>query len=350
MGKISSYPSDANVTTSDRLIGSDNENANETKNFEVGDIITLAASIIIPQVGGNFVPYTGATANVDLGNYDLIADNVQADIFQLNSSGILGLYGTVQLNGSPGIAGQVLTSSGGGVPTWTTPLSTSGFVPYTGATANVDLGTYTLISDVVTSNITLNLNGEVRVNGNPGNLGDIFISGGAGTYPTWQPISTVVQLPYLSAYSALQQTATLANTGYAMNFNTVDISNNISVANNGALNPTRITPTESGIYNIQFSAQIQRSTGGASATIDIWFRQGGVDIPNSNTSVNVQANAGFLVASWNFFTFIDVEAINPYVEIIWATTDTNVSLQQQASNAVHPATPSVIVTVNKVSN
>jgi hypothetical protein len=72
MGKISSYPSDANVTTSDRLIGSDNENSNETKNFEIGDIINLAQSIITPP--NTFVPYTGATANVDLGGYDIDAD------------------------------------------------------------------------------------------------------------------------------------------------------------------------------------------------------------------------------------------------------------------------------------
>ena len=167
-----------------------------------------------------------------------------------------------------------------------------------------------------------------------------MVSAGAGLPPTWQPISAAVQLPYLSAHSAVQQTALLANTGYAMKFQSVDISNNISVIIDGSGNPTRITPAESGVYNIQFSAQIQRTTGGASATIDIWFRQGGVDIPNSNTSVNIQANAGYLVAAWNLFTFIDVDAANPYVEIMWATTDTAVSLQQQASNAVHPATPS----------
>lgn len=391
MAKISSYPSDANVTTSDRLIGSDNENSNETKNFSVGDIINLAASIIVPAGGfvpytgattnvdlgafglttsyltsslgmfidgaislngdeGNtgevlvsqgpgatpswsnalsqFVPYTGATGNVDLGTYNLIADNVQANIFQLNSGGILGLYGTLQLNGNPGASGQVLTSSGGGVPTWSDSLTLNGL---------------TLNGQIV-------INNDISLNGNTGASGELMVSAGAGLPPTWQSISAAVQLPYLSAHSAVQQTATLANTGYAMKFQSVDISNNISVIIDGSGNPTRITPAESGVYNIQFSAQIQRTTGGASATIDIWFRQGGVDIPNSNTSVNIQANAGYLVAAWNFFTYIDVDAANPYVEIMWATTDTDVSLQQAASSAVHPATPSIIVTVNKISN
>lgn len=273
MGKISSYPSDANVTTSDRLIGSDNENANETKNFEVGDIINLAASIIIPPGGfvpytgatanvdlgafglttsyltsslgmfidgaislngneGNtsdvlvsqgpgvtptwsnalsqFVPYTGATGNVDLGNYDLIADNVQADIFQLNSGGILGLYGTVQLNGSPGTAGQVLTSSGGGVPTWT---SLSGFVPYTGATTNVDLGTHSLTADTVSVINELNvlssaifiLDGSFESGGSTGTSGQILKSLGAGVAPNWVNISTLLTgyVPYTGATTAV---------------------------------------------------------------------------------------------------------------------------------------------------
>ena len=84
MAKISSYPSDANVTTSDRLIGSDNENSNETKNFEVGDIINLAQTVI----SGNFVPYTGATGNVDLGVYALTSSLVSVNGVVPNGGGI----------------------------------------------------------------------------------------------------------------------------------------------------------------------------------------------------------------------------------------------------------------------
>lgn len=44
MGKISTYPTDTNVTLSDRLLGTDNENSNETKNFTVGSLATLLLS------------------------------------------------------------------------------------------------------------------------------------------------------------------------------------------------------------------------------------------------------------------------------------------------------------------
>jgi plastocyanin len=53
MAKISTYATDSNITTSDMLIGTDNENSNATKNFTVGGLIGLAQSIIIPNLSSN---------------------------------------------------------------------------------------------------------------------------------------------------------------------------------------------------------------------------------------------------------------------------------------------------------
>ena len=75
-----------------------------------------------------------------------------------------------------------------------------------------------------------------------------------------------------------------------------------------------------------------------------------MDIPNSNTSLNIPNSAGYLVASWNFFYHIDVSQPNPYIEIMWASTDLGTYFETVSANAVHPATPSVILTVNKISN
>jgi hypothetical protein len=41
MSTISSYPNDGNVTYSDKLIGTDANDSNKTKNFTVGDILAL---------------------------------------------------------------------------------------------------------------------------------------------------------------------------------------------------------------------------------------------------------------------------------------------------------------------
>lgn len=41
MAKISSYPVDSSVSLSDKLIGTDAENSNETKNYLISDILSL---------------------------------------------------------------------------------------------------------------------------------------------------------------------------------------------------------------------------------------------------------------------------------------------------------------------
>ena len=51
MGKISSYAIDSTPNLSDKLIGTDVDNLNSTKNFTVGQVVSLAnANIIFNQV------------------------------------------------------------------------------------------------------------------------------------------------------------------------------------------------------------------------------------------------------------------------------------------------------------
>jgi hypothetical protein len=59
--KISGYAIDSTPNLSDKVIGTDVDNMNATKNFTIGQILNLGVS------GGLFVPYTGATNDVDLG-------------------------------------------------------------------------------------------------------------------------------------------------------------------------------------------------------------------------------------------------------------------------------------------
>ena len=329
MAKISSYPSDANVTTSDKLIGSDNENSNETKNFVVGDIINLASSIILPQVGSAYVPYTGATSDVFLGANEIYANaGIFPDVFVTN----------IHPN-----AGNPLIFIGGGGANGGVKIDTSANTYKFG---DFDGNVNATSIQIFDSQQQIQFIGGFYLGGSEGTAGQVLFSNGAGATPTWGNIPTPTPTytnPYLSAYSSLQQNALGANTATPMLFHTTDLSSDISIVSNSF-----ITPVNSGVYNIQFSAQIQRTTGGSSATIDIWLRAGGVNVPNSNTSVNVQANAGYLVASWNFFVYLDPDVGPSNVQIMWATTDTAVILAQQAVTGLHPATPSTILTVNKI--
>jgi len=157
--------------------------------------------------------------------------------------------------------------------------------------------------------------------------------------------------PRGSFYSTQTQTAT-ANTATTITLNqtVADDTLDFSIENNLSAAPTRITAVNTGIYNIQFSLQLQNTDTGQHE-FDLWFRVNGTDVPNSNTSVTVPArkNAsifGYAVAAWNFFVTLNA---GDYAELVWATNNTLVTVPYSAATAIHPATPSVIVTVSFVS-
>jgi hypothetical protein len=166
-----------------------------------------------------------------------------------------------------------------------------------------------------------------------------------GNTPQWvQPTNTsggqAYSPVYGSFYDTTTQGATLGNSAYAMRFNSIDYSNGVSIVSN-----SRITLDYTGIYNLQFSAQLNKSTASKSH-VDIWLRKNGTNISNTNTSVSLAGSDAKAVAAWNFFVGVTA---GDYVELMWATDDTNSLILYEAANDIHPATPSIILTVNKTN-
>ena len=129
-------------------------------------------------------------------------------------------------------------------------------------------------------------------------------------------------------------------TGTAMTLNHTDPdTNGVSIASG-----SRITVANAGVYNIQFSAQVEDQNNPA-GTIVIWFKKNGFAIPNSNTNLSLDNQSSFAVAAWNFMLKLNA---GDYIEIFWYTTDTGVKLIAAASSGDIPAIPSVIVTVQQV--
>lgn len=108
---------------------------------------------------------------------------------------------------------------------------------------------------------------------------------------------------------------------------------------------TQITTNQTGVFNLQFSAQLIRTSGGSNAHVDIWFRLNGVNIDNSNTKVTMVNNSHYTVASWNFVLAMTE---NDYIEIMFMPTVETIQLQSEIAQADHPATPSVIATFNRI--
>jgi hypothetical protein len=140
---------------------------------------------------------------------------------------------------------------------------------------------------------------------------------------------------YGSFYDTTTQSAAAINTPYAMLLNTTAESNQIAVTSG-----SRITFKNRGTYNIQFSAQLDQ-TSGASHSIYIWFRKNGVDIPHSSSIVSIQGTSAEAVAAWNFVISV---LGGDYIQIMWAVNSTAVQIVAAPATAFSPAIPSVIVT------
>ena len=144
-----------------------------------------------------------------------------------------------------------------------------------------------------------------------------------------------------SFYENTTQTAT-ANTPTAMLISQTNFLNNVALSGT-----TGMQVNDAGYYNVQFSAQIFRTSGSSSQHIDIWLRVNGTDVANSNSRLNVNDHSIYHVPAWNWFILL---AASDIVEIMWATTSATIELRSEVANLIipHPETPSVIATINRI--
>lgn len=147
---------------------------------------------------------------------------------------------------------------------------------------------------------------------------------------------------YISAYDTTNQTISATNQEFLWKFNTTDVTNGISIADN-----TKITVSKDGTYNIQFSAQVVESN--ASATdVYVWFKKNGVNIPYSTTKYTLKGAGEAAVIILNVIVKLNK---NDYVQIAWSnSTTTSLLYQGPLTSPDRPAIPSIILTVWEISS
>jgi hypothetical protein len=159
-----------------------------------------------------------------------------------------------------------------------------------------------------------------------------------------------INAPYGAFQDGTDQTAT-ANTATVMTFNATDFANGVSVVTSGG-KASRLTVAQTGIYNLQFSAQFD-NTDTQEHDVTIWLRQNGTDIAGSSGFVGIPSShggiSGHIIAGWNYFVKINS---TEYVEIWWSTPNTGVTIQAYpaGTSPTRPTTASVIATLSFVSN
>ena len=158
---------------------------------------------------------------------------------------------------------------------------------------------------------------------------------GIGLAPIYTP--QVERLRYGSFYDTTTQTAAAINTAYAMTFNATDLSQGVYLGS-----PTsRVYVDTPNVYNIQFSAQLDKTAGGV-GIVWIWLRKNGANVANSASQVRLQGNDAEQVAAWNFLLQMNA---GDYFELMWEVDTTTIEITTFAATGVHPAVPSIILTV-----
>jgi len=137
----------------------------------------------------------------------------------------------------------------------------------------------------------------------------------------------------------------LTTAAYPITFDTDEVK--YLMTHSTGVNPSRIYVDVEGCYLITFSAVCKSSA--PNKKLDIWFAVDGVNVPRSNTISNFVGSGNERIVT---VTFLYEFLANQYFELYYASNDAGTTIVATAAqtNPTRPACPSIILTVNKISN
>lgn len=152
---------------------------------------------------------------------------------------------------------------------------------------------------------------------------------------------TIEQMKYYGVFSKTSsQTPAVINTAYALTYDSLQIGNGVVIGT-----PTsRIVVPQSGLYNFGASLQIT-STSSSQKSIWVWYRKNGVDIPNSARIVTTNLNGGYRTIDLHEAISL---AAGDYVETMFASDNTAVTIGAVAATGFAPAAPAVALEVTQI--
>lgn len=243
-----------------------------------------------------------------------------------NGSGLTHVFNHVRINNTPQFS-----------------ANTNTFINFSGVNVNIVSGTNnTLIFSAGTGG------------GNPSGV-DVFVTGGTynggqllftnntgGTFTVTGVTASGLSANYYGSFSdTTNQPVSGANTATVWRLNTTELSNGISISGG-----SRIQVANKGIYEIGYSAQIEK-TQGTSANVTIWARVNGNDVDRSSSTLGLVSNS---VLQLPFVSYIlDLNA-NDYVEFYFSSDNQDVQLTTLSGlvSPTRPVSPSLIVVAKQV--
>ena len=144
-----------------------------------------------------------------------------------------------------------------------------------------------------------------------------------------------------SFYSTQTQVAATINTATAITFNNADTAYGIY---RDPGDNTKIKVSRPAIYNVQFSIQVDKTSGGT-ANFYIWPAINGTAVANSASLIQIQGNNSEIFSAANFFLPL---SNGDYFQLYFSVSDLSAQLQYFAASSPVPAIPSIILTVMQV--
>ena len=130
------------------------------------------------------------------------------------------------------------------------------------------------------------------------------------------------------------------------------LSNAVSANGVQVVDGYKVQVANSGVYDIQFSAQLFHNAGTKTEALNIWLAVGSgggapVNVEWSNTQMLFETGERG-VAAWNFV--VPMQA-GDYAVLYWASANTDFSMPAISAQTTPsiPAVPSLILTITQVS-
>jgi hypothetical protein len=302
--------------------------------------LTSSNSFIGNQtINGNLTINGNINANQFLVTTSSITHYTASTNFGLDDGDTHTFTGSVRITGSLNTIGNSTITGSFLVSGSTTQIGNNSLLGITTLSGSLDVsGSTNFHNHTITMTGSMFTSGSQSITGSLDIKGNINVASGSEFYLAGNKLFNYGQFSDTTTQSGS------ANTAYSMKLNTIDFAHEVSVVSG-----SRITVANTGIYNLQFSSQLE-NTANSNITFDIWLAYTGSNVANSNTQIDVTKVTGLLgkqVAAWNFM--LPIKA-NDYVELMWSCNSDTGQLHASGvqSNPTRPAIPSVIATLTQI--
>jgi hypothetical protein len=280
----------------------------------------------------------GVTSFIRADGY-ISGTTFESNGFRANNGGATATTLNIKTIGSGTSITNLGIDSSGNVVSGTTGGSTFTGGTVTGPTTFLNGLTATTVS----ATTYYGLPKDVYVTGGTYNGGGaVFTNNTGGTFTVTGLTSSGMSANYYGSFSdTTTQPVTGVSTPTVWTYNTTELSNGISVVNG-----SQIKVNNKGVYEIGYSAQIQK-TQGTTSDVTIWASINGNPVTRSSSIVSMVSNSALQLP---FVSYIFELNANDYVEFYFSSPSQYIEITTFSglTTPTRPVAPSVIIVAKQI--